>query len=82
MSGALSLQELQPPAPQPTGQRAPLQSSHYSADCTQPKIASREEEEGETDVPVSRTPSPRCCWEGAHGWEVQVDITVKAAVPW
>lgn len=50
MSGALSLQELQPPAPQPTGQRAPLQSSHYSADCTQPKIASREEEEGETEM--------------------------------
>jgi len=44
VSGASSLQERQPPAPQPTGQRAPRQSSHCSADCTQLKIAPEEEE--------------------------------------
>lgn len=72
MSGALSLQELQPPAPQPTGQRAPHQSSHYSADCTQPKIASREEEEGETERCASeQDPFPKMLLEGAHGWEVR-----------
>lgn len=43
MSGASSLRELQPPAPQPTGWRAPHQSSRYSTDCTQLKKASEEE---------------------------------------
>ena len=43
MSGASSLQELQPPASQPTGRCAPHQSPHYSTDCTQLKIASGEE---------------------------------------
>lgn len=69
-----SLREMKPLAPQPTGSCGCHQSSHPSADCIQLKISPWEEgTEVESRI---RAPFPETLLggEGAHGWEVLMDI--------